>query len=318
MDTRDLLVRFGIQLGRRFTRKEKQVFLGFIQQHFRELGYTSKALMGKTKRRESINLYVGNIAKAKTIVIAHYDTPVRIFFRKTKFYPFDSGQAYFASLVQTFFPTLIFSIIGVFIFRAGMTAWTDNLFSLVSIATIVGLIFLGVLSFVIARGIGNINNLNMNSAAIVACIKMAEKMPSKNRDEIAFVLTDNECVGRHGDNLVLEALPSTIGQRQIIHLRCIGDGEVIVVGCKESNKDLSKKFKKHYKGEKQLKQIALDENEAKLTALNTYPKSISIAAAYPVGNQYVVFNTQTAKDIEVDLDNIETISDACVALAQEK
>lgn len=80
----DWILRYGIILGKRFTKKQKQNFLRSAQKEFAEMGYDVDVTRSGLKiamgtKQEYLNLYAGDFEKAKVVIVTYYDTPAKSF-----------------------------------------------------------------------------------------------------------------------------------------------------------------------------------------------------------------------------------------------
>lgn len=84
---KDVILRYGVLLGKRNTERQKTDFLRAAQKQLEQAGFpvditcVSASLM----RRESVNmynLYAGDFKKADVVFITYYDTPLWQFFPK--------------------------------------------------------------------------------------------------------------------------------------------------------------------------------------------------------------------------------------------
>lgn len=98
MTTQDLIMKYAIGMHKRFTLKQKEMFIRVAAKEFSDMGYKVKANTGKHKRTRSINLMVGDVSHADTLVIANYDTPQHNFGNPMKYYPFNGVQTFVSKL----------------------------------------------------------------------------------------------------------------------------------------------------------------------------------------------------------------------------
>ena len=75
METRDLILRYGFVAGKRYTRRQKLKFLLGFTQDLEELGWRTEAKETTEKNLKNVNLYIGDLGKARVIAEAYYDTP---------------------------------------------------------------------------------------------------------------------------------------------------------------------------------------------------------------------------------------------------
>ena len=309
MDIRDILVRYGIFLGKRFRWKQKQAFANYISDEFQKLGYGVQGQISERKKNYALNIIVGDLTKAKKIVIAHYDTPQRSFL-PIKYYPFNEYKSFKASLFPLNAPFLVlFSMIFVILyFVRGYFGFTGlNLNTFVSILFVV---VLALLSFVFSLGIANPINLRRNSAAVITALVVAEQLKAKK--DIAYVLTDRETSDHEGDRMIQKALPVTLKNREVVHLHCLGKGPVVGIGYGEEAESHASKFADVIKGNHETFLKLMDEKEKRVHSLGFYPKGITISTGIKIGEEILVENTSTKKDSDVDMEFLISISTSIV------
>ena len=87
-DFRDLVAKYGVFLGRRDTYKRKALLVATLKQEIEPYGYPVKGIADKVRFSKAINIHIGNVDHAQTLVVAHYDQPNRMFFAHGEFDPF--------------------------------------------------------------------------------------------------------------------------------------------------------------------------------------------------------------------------------------
>ena len=299
MDIRDLIVQYGFFAGRRFRWKQKVAFLNYIGSDFQKLGYAVQGQLSDKRKNYAMNLIVGDLANAKKIVVAHYDTPQRSFF-PIKYYPMNEMKSFKASYLLTSLPYLvllfgIFILVYVFNESFGLSG-----FNLETILTVLAVITIAGLSILASIGIGNRMNLRRNSLAVVTVFALAEQL--KGKKDIAFVLTDREVGDHEGDRMIGKALPKTLKERLVVHLHCLGVGPVVGVGYTAENKAHAASFAKVAEQKHEIFLKEMSEKETRGHSLFHYPKAITISTGEVENDEILVRNTSTKKDADADID----------------
>ncbi|MGL4383231.1 MAG: hypothetical protein ACRCTA_05900, partial [Bacilli bacterium] len=70
-----LMIKYGIIFGSRLKIKDKQRFFKQITNDFNECGYETKVVAKKVKRQMAYNIMVGDVLKARKLIILSYSTP---------------------------------------------------------------------------------------------------------------------------------------------------------------------------------------------------------------------------------------------------
>lgn len=85
---RDLFMHYGVTLAKRFTRKQKIMFINEISKDFMDMGYTAQIQARKQKfRAVTVNLHLGDVDNAEVIFLAPYDTGSVVMAKGYKYYP---------------------------------------------------------------------------------------------------------------------------------------------------------------------------------------------------------------------------------------
>jgi len=306
MDIRDLVVRYGFFAGKRFRWKQKVAFLNYIGNDFQNLGYTVQGQLSDKRKNYAMNLIVGDLANAKKIVVAHYDTPQRSLF-PIKYYPMNEMKSFKAGYLLMSLPyilllTLIFMLVYIFNDAFGFSGLNlETMLTVLAFLTIFGL------SVLISVGIGNRMNLRRNSLAVVTVYALAEKL--KGKKDIAFVLTDREISDHEGDRMIGKALPTTLKDRLVVHLHCLGIGPIVGIGFKAENKVYADSFAKVVEGKHEVFLKEMDEKEIRGHSLLYYPKSITISTGEVENNEILVRNISTKKDSDADVEFFDSMID---------
>lgn len=299
MDFDKKVFQYGIFLGRRSKEKEKLAFLERIIEEFNHLGYESKALKKDLKRFSGINLYVGDVAKADNLIVAHYDTPNNSFSKESKLYPFNDKKTESSVIEFSKKLALYAIIIGLMLmfvvayyFKVSGLALRVIWISITVLMTLFG--------YIVLRGLPNPVSANLNTSSIIAMLKIAESKPKNT----AFILTDRECIDNLGDVMVNEALPTTINKKTIIHLKAVGRGKNIVIGFKPENKNLAQKFSANSKNVRlfEMKPFNLTNH-----SLSYYPKGVSISVANRFNNDYEIENVFNDKDLKISENKVNDV-----------
>lgn len=315
MDINDLIIKYGIGLGRRFKRKEKAIFCNEVGKDFQQLGYDVRATIGKRKGKKSMNVMVGNVSKAKTIFIANYDTPAHNFGNPINYFPMD-GQATFSSkLLPTYTPTILAGVLITFILlTVGKRINFQDQF-LFSAVIVLLLLVISAFTAIMTMGVGNKVNLNRNSSGIITLLQIAEKMPTKLRDEVAFVLTDDGCEQHSGDYMMIEALPNTLKDRNIILVDCVGWGPRLGIGYRPKAHQLAEQLNDVFQGEKVMMQLC-EKDHLKFSSLSFYEKGIVVCRGKKANESLIVANTASNKDDQIEAELIEKLSEQLVQFAK--
>ncbi|MEG0076534.1 hypothetical protein [Anaerorhabdus sp.] len=305
MNTQDLIIKYAIGFPKRYSRQQKNTFINEIGKDFQACGYRVNGAAAKKKGGVSMNLHVGDVGHAKTLVVVNYDTPQHNYGNPMKYYPFNGPSTFASSFLPIYAPTILGALITLWLvvsFIPKLDFQTNLLYS-VFIVAILMIVMVG--SFIMTKGVANKTNFNRNTSGVVAALKLAEELEDNQRNQVAFVLTDNGCTNHNGDYMLREALPKTIDERLVIMLDCVGNGSDFVIGYKEDTKkeaaDLATCFKN------KPKRKLCNKEELRYTSFSFYKKGLLISKGNFIKEELVVENTSTSKDIVCDVDSIDEV-----------
>jgi hypothetical protein len=300
---RNLFLQFGIEIPRRFKRKEKDAFCNAAGKEFQKNGYPVKAIEGTYKVR-AIDVVAGDLKKAKSIVIANYDTPIHNFGNPFQYYPLNGPSSTKASMLPYYTPQIISMLIAVFFIFSYVGKIDFTARPLFSIIVSVAIFACCILGYILSTAIGNKCNMNRNTSGCVGVLRISDLLSKKN-GKTAFVLTDYGCSRHAGDNILRHEIPDTIDQKQVIYLDCIGNGDTTMIGYTEGH-------------EKQAKELAdilgakiakLNHDELKYTSFSYYPTGLLVTRGFYKEESKIISipDTATKQDDTVDPDYVEQL-----------
>ncbi|WP_392563234.1 hypothetical protein RHO13_06745 [Orbus wheelerorum] len=229
---RDLVFRYCIMFGRRFTYKEKIAFLRIISKELIALGYCVDAKIAKLKlskkRYENYyNAYIGDLNNAELIICTHYDTGLNNFnlLKTYAFKPQFNKLSYFIGLIPIIFLFLLSIIFNYFIFIPNIELQGFLSFSGISSILTTVVFFFFILKF--RNGISNKKNFICNSSSIITIINLIKNLDKKSKKKIAFVLYDGGNTNQYGLKM-LENYSNNISKKKIIFLDSIGNDEKLL------------------------------------------------------------------------------------------
>lgn len=298
MTTQDLIMKYAIGMHKRFTLKQKEMFIRVAAKEFSDMGYQVKANTGKHKRTRSINLMVGDVSHADTLVIANYDTPQHNFGNPMKYYPFNGVQTFVSSFLPIYAPMIIGSVLMLWILMYQLPdldfqgdLWMSLLWPVIFIVC-------AIVTPVMTMGVANKVNFNRNTSGVVALMALAGELNKEQRKKIAFVLSDNGCRNHGGDYLLRETLGDALDQKLVIMLDCVGDGETLVVGYKEASEQEAKELQGCF--QVRPKRHLCPKEDLRYTSFSFYPKALLLARGNFYNDVLMVEHVSTNKDTNCD------------------
>lgn len=197
----------------RNSKRQKSAFLRWVQEMLREEGIPSRVSIDRCVVKNR-NLIIGNLEKAATVVTAHYDTP--------KVMPFP-----FATYLDHFWLSLFSQSWGIIL----ALAIPQFLLAYLSVSLFPRyLLFL--LTFVLFFfTVNNRHNQNDNSSGVLGVLECALRCKEAGREDIAFVLFDNEEWGLLGSAGFAKKYRKQMKGKWVVNLDCIGAGDDLILVC---------------------------------------------------------------------------------------
>lgn len=194
----------------RMTRKQKLVFRQSILRNY-ERARVDKHLWAK-------NIIIGDIDKAKTIIMAHYDTPPKLptwFMKHMYLWTLIGLPIVYWCILYTMFH---------FATRGGHSG--DYIIHIANISQYIIPILL-ILYFYGGLGGANPINMNDNTSGVLTVLDLVDK--TKQDDRYAFVLFDNEEKGLFGSIAFRFRYRKRLKNKRLIVLDCVGVGDVLML-----------------------------------------------------------------------------------------
>ena len=291
----------------RKTKKQKEEFRKYIIHELNQYGYCPRI----QNKGINNNIIIGNMEKAKIFCTAHYDTQAVLPFPNlivpNNFFGLILSQLAIIICVLI----LIFLINIVFI---KLFVWTGlfNGFELSIASSISWLIIMIWMLF----GKANKHTANDNTSGVVTIIESAIKLPEDFRDEISFVLFDNEELGLLGSDDFAKEYKEYIKNKLIINFDCVSDANDIFFFPTKQIKNDQSKHEVIIKTFASTNYINVHMNKG----FGFYPSdNFNFKYAYGVcslkkGLFYYLDRIHTSRDIIFNEENIELLSDGVCKL----
>ena len=198
----------------RKTVKQKAAFAEWACDTARALGYDVQ-VERSGKWFDTRNIVIGDLSKARVLITAHYDTCARLPFGNT-----DTPECW---------PIIVFTqfVLPVILYIA-LCIW---------LGFIPGNVLSVVIVLLMLFGPANPHTANDNTSG-VAFVLLAMNL-FKDREDIAFVLFDNEEIGLLGSSAFVKAHTVLARRAFVLNFDCISDGDMLMlVGSKRANASL--------------------------------------------------------------------------------
>ena len=261
----------------------------------------------------SHNLILGDPDTADLIVSAHYDTcaamplPNLITPRNPLFFLLYQLLLAGVLVFLAFLPACLVSLIPVVGPILALLTWSTTLI---------------LLCFQCMAGKANPSNLNDNTSGVITLLEAAFRLPPQYRDQVAFVLFDNEELGLLGSSLFRHRHPTAARRALLINLDCVSEGDYFMLSC---TKALRQNLPLYNALQTAFNPACVPEKTTRFFPAATtlypsdqwgFPKSMAIAALKkaPVLGLYLD-RIHTWRDTRWDSRNVEFLADALVRMA---
>ena len=255
------------------------------------------------------NIVIGDMDRAKAVFTAHYDTPWESIFPNFML-PRARGLYYlYQMLIIAALLVFGFAAAGLFMLcvKLDYTVVSNRLAPLAVFMVVYYALF-----FLIFRTFVNRNNANDNTSGVACVLETMKKIPENLRENVLFVLFDDEEKGKKGSKAFFKAHSETLSNLPVINFDCVGFGRHPVFIVKEAleKTEAYAAFEKTY---------GTLENASIFSAKKARANSDQMS--FPMGTGVMtcektkrgllyVGRIHTRRDTVVDQENIRMLSDA--------
>lgn len=291
----------------RKTKKQKEEFRKYIIHELNQYGYCPRI----QNKGINNNIIIGNMEKAKIFCTAHYDTQAVLPFPNL-IVPNNLFGLILSQLAIIICVLILIFLINIVFIK--LFVWTGlfNGFELSIASSISWLIIIIWMLF----GKANKHTANDNTSGVVTIIESAIKLPEDFRDEVCFVLFDNEELGLLGSAAFAKEYKKYIKNKLIINFDCVSDGNDIFFFQTKQIKNDQSKHEVIIKTFASTNYINVHMNKG----FGFYPSdNFNFKYAYGVcslkkGLFYYLDRIHTSRDIIFNEENIELLSDGVCKL----
>ena len=291
----------------RKTKKQKEEFRKYIIHELNQYGYCPSI----QHKGINNNIIIGNIEKAKIFCTAHYDTQAVLPFPNL-IVPNNLFGLILSQLAIIICVLILIFLINIVFIK--LFVWTGlfNGFELSIASSISWLIIMIWMLF----GKANKHTANDNTSGVVTIIESAIKLPEDFRDEICFVLFDNEELCLLGSAAFAKEYKEYIKNKLIINFDCVSDANDIFFFPTKQIKNDQSIHEVIIKAFASTNYINVHMNKG----FGFYPSdNFNFKYAYGVcslkkGLFYYLDRIHTSRDIIFNEENIELLSDSVCKL----
>lgn len=191
----DLILRYGVLLGKRNSEKQKKKFLRAAQKQFEQEGFRVDITRLSTNvfQKETMNaynLYAGNLKTAKTMLITYYDTPLYHILPKSQ-KAFDSNWSKSNYILHSMISLMMIIVMTIFLCIVVIPHLQNiGFLSIWGVLLVICSIAGFKLIHHLRGGMAKRNNLNRNSSSLITMIGLASGLSDDEKKNIAFAFID--------------------------------------------------------------------------------------------------------------------------------
>lgn len=297
----------------RFSRRNKKRFLSALDEIFEEEGYAGKDIDKRSLFLTRDRMYAFE-KTAKLYVVVPYDTPERLFWHKTKYYPLDGNRSLNSNMVATYVPAVIFYVLILLFITFVVPLFEDPLVQ--GFINLVVFICTLLLIVLLIKGVSNRHNHNRNSAAVIAAVEFMQSLNKDQKRRIGFVFTDRNRRRCEGAAILMKYFQDQKKNPDIIELNCIGTGDTVGIGYRMHGKRLASLLNAGKNGMK-TRMSDMNGDRCLQTSMYYFEKGVMISCGTPdEKGGLLVSNTQNGKDRVMEERNLSTVKQLLMKAAE--
>ena len=310
MTLRDLMMLYGVTLGKRRTKREKFLFAKQIGEAFPPLGFPVQVHQRSERFFQVENLIAGDLATAEVVFVAPFDTPAKTVY-PANYYPFHPAFTVRENRRDIILQFLLSAVcvMGAYLaLRQGLATPVLAL-RIAAFAAALALALAGVWRLF---SHSNPYNFNRASASIAVMAKLAEELSGNKK--VAFAFCDRAATTYEGYKLLAQNLP---GPGAVILLDCIADGEKLALAHSKFSAARADQLIALL-GDVPVLRRSYEETELGRNVLSILPTGLMLTSGSVEKGEFVVRHTGTKRDVGLNLPRLEQIEQALAAFARAK
>lgn len=296
---KDLMMLFGVTFAKRYTNGQKRIFYSHAYPFFQKMGYTVESQKVKKNSSRVVNIIIGDMERAKYIILCPYDTPSKALL-PYKYFPFNWSENLRQEKIELFLRSIFY------IGSCALAYFTFNYFlsfsTFLKVISIIVFLFLLTFCYRLIVGIPNRVNFNKNSASVALVAALAEK--TKTNKSVCYVLLDKNTSSNAG--LKVLAQDHRTQNKVFVYLDCVSYGEVLACVHGHSMNIEAEKLIDSFPG-LQVVDRTFEEERLKDTNLQVFPQMLHLCVGRIENGKFVVQNTRSKNDYKVDIPNLEKL-----------
>ena len=285
----------------RKTRAQKTAFIDMMQSEFPNM------IVEEGGPLKSRNLIVGDVASAKVVVTAHYDTCTML--------PVPN-----LIMPKNFILTVLYSLLiamPILVITVGveilLRALTDHF--LIAYWGALALM-LGLCYFLLIGGKANPSTVNDNTSGVIMLCELIARCREAGVNDVAFVFFDHEELGLFGSSFFRSRHKKQMKEKLLLNFDCISDGDhMLLVLNKAARERYGALFKSCFTDtEKKTVHIEHSSHTFYPSDQAGFPISAAVSAMKKKGRILYLDRIHTRKDTAWDEENMTYLADKTLAL----
>lgn len=296
----------------RKTRQEKTAFIEFTLDFAKKNGYDAHVEGGSFKSR---NIVIGDPKTAKVTYTAHYDTCPRLpfpnFITPKNIFIYVLYQILLTVCILGV-PMLLSGILGFVLAKAGVGEdIASHVIFFASYALVATELYL------IMAGPANPHTANDNTSGVTTLFEIMEKLPERERAEVAFIFFDLEEMGLIGSSSYYSKNKREMKDRLLINFDCVSDGKNILFVLSKKARCYEDLFKSAFEKNETYSPEFCSRGVFYPSDQASFPYGVGVAALKKSDSHGILYMNRihTKKDTVYDEENIAYLSDGAVKLA---
>ncbi len=291
---------FGVTLAKRYTAKQKSIFLSQVYQYFLKLGYKISYQNNSNKVNPVTNMVIGELDTASVVVVCAYDTPSRVVIPNYLYYPFNTKKNLREENINLFFQFILMGICFISIYFLLIFFKTYSLLFKIISSLICGILV--IIAYKLMKGSANRVNFNRCSSSVALIAKLAQEL--KENKNISFVLLDQNVNSYEGLKLLKKELKNN--KKLILYLDSLAFGTNLVCAHNEKMNDIADLLVNHLKDLNIINKTYKQER-CRETMLHFFDNMLVLTSGEIIRGELAVKNSRSGKDYQLDINRLERI-----------
>lgn len=301
----------------RKTNAQKTAFINHLADIYGDRMHVEES--GKIQKNR--NIVIGNPDTASVVYGAHYDTCARLpfpnFITPKNFVIFLLYQI-FVALVMVIPILLVSTLLGILMGALDVPEFPAFFITEVLVLALFLFVFT-----LMTKGPANPHNANDNTSGVVTVLALADRLAGRN--DVCFVLFDNEEAGLFGSSAFAKAHKTVRDRTLLVNFDCVSDGAwLLILSSKSARRttaynDFCESVRRRCASTDKIPLIASSSTTIYPSDQMNFKKSIAVAALKKTKTPligYYMDRIHTPKDTVFDEQNIEVLTELFADIGQ--